>query len=82
MAERKKLAVNWIAHPSNDWIKEFWHGEEHVRLIRDYGGRWEVMWRSSCRKRFRKAGGWGPAQAEALRIVQAAVLKAAEEWRD
>lgn len=85
MGKRKgvKLAerVAW-RQGATESIRECFHGEQHVKLFQDARGFYEVIWQPEHHKRFRVKGGWEPAQAEALRIVQFSVLYAAEAWSD
>lgn len=81
--KRKPLVerVKWEKRES--WLQICEHAGLEVRLIKDVQGKWAVKYREGDWYRyFDCKGGWKAAKIEALRIVQAAVLEAAEAWRD
>lgn len=84
MSEKRTLAERVKWHAQGDiGIFDARLGVFHVELFKD-GGPW---WSVRCDPvqeilRFRVAGGVDAAKAEALRIVQKAVLDAAAAWSD
>lgn len=92
MAKTKKVPlaerVTWQATGPHSW--EFTLGEYRVQLFRLKEMRETRWWKVAWSQRVAHWDGdvtfpqpeFDAAQAEALRIVQRAVLKAAEAWRD
>jgi hypothetical protein len=72
--------VEW--HDSDYGRSTGWHGVYRVELFADGRGMFTVVCQPVLdHRRFRIKGGLPAAKLEALRIVQRAVLQAADAWR-